>query len=75
MKVRIGITDTNKVVEIEVDDHETFQSEVERSMSESELAWFTDVKGRLVGIPTRAIAFVEIEPEDSLPSVGFAPAM
>jgi hypothetical protein len=52
MKVRIGIADTSKVVEIEIDDPETFRSEVERAMTEGGMAWFTDIKGRTVGVPT-----------------------
>ncbi|MGH8872541.1 MAG: DUF3107 family protein [Acidimicrobiia bacterium] len=75
MKVRIGIADTNKVVEVDIDDVKTFQKEMERGVTDGGLAWFTDTKGRTVGIPTRSVAFVEIEAADSGPSVGFAPAV
>jgi len=75
MRVRIGITDTNKVVELDVDDIEQFKSEMERAMDAGGLAWFIDTKGRDVGIPTRGVAFVEIEGADGGPAVGFAPAV
>ena len=75
MRVRIGITDTSKVVEIEVDDVKEFQDEVERAVSEGGLAWFLDTKGRTVGIPSRGVAYVEIEGVEGGHSVGFAPAV
>ena len=75
MRVRIGITDTSKVVEIEVDDVKEFQDEVERAVSEGGLAWFLDTKGRTVGIPARGVAYVEIEGNEGGHSVGFAPAV
>ena len=75
MRVRIGIADTSKVVEIDVDDVEAFQSDMERGVTDGGLAWFTDTKGRTVGIPARAVAFVEIEASDGGHAVGFAPAV
>jgi hypothetical protein len=39
------------------------------------MAWFTDTKGRTVGVPTASLAFVEIEAADGAPHVGFAPAV
>ena len=75
MRVRIGITDTNKVVELDVDDVKEFQGEMERAVAEGGLAWFTDTRGRTVGIPSRGVAFVEIETSGGGPAVGFAPAV
>jgi hypothetical protein len=75
MKVRIGITDTNKVVELEIDDMKAFQEEMERAVADGSLAWFTDTRGRVVGIPTRGVAFIEIEAAEGGPLVGFAPAV
>jgi hypothetical protein len=75
MRVRIGITDTSKIVELDVDDQKEFQEEVERAIKDNGLAWFTDTKGRVVGIPTRAVAFIEIDADDTGPAVGFAPAV
>ena len=75
MRVRIGIADTDKLVEIEIDDVASFKEELERAVAAGELAWFTDSRGRTVGIPSRQVAFVEIEDTESGPAVGFAPAV
>jgi hypothetical protein len=75
MKVRIGIADTSKVFEIEIDEVKAFQAEMERAVSDGGLAWFTDTKGRTVGVPAQSVAFVEIDAADGGPSVGFAPAV
>ena len=73
MRARIGIADTNKVVEIDIDDLEAFQAEVERGVADGGVVWFTDIKSRTVGIPSRGLAFVEIYTEGVGPAVGFAP--
>lgn len=75
MKVRIGIADTDKVIELEVEDASEFRSEMERAIEEESLAWFTDTKGRTIGVPTKRLAFVEIEGEEGARAVGFAPAV
>lgn len=75
MRVRIGIADTDKLVEIEIDDVPSFKEELERAVAASELAWFIDSRGRTVGIPARQVAFVEIEDTEAGPAVGFAPAV
>lgn len=73
MKVRIGISTTDKLLELEVDDPETFRKEMERAVSEGGLGWFTDSKGRTVGIPARSVAFIEMEDSGDQRTVGFAP--
>lgn len=75
MRVRIGIADTDKLVEIEIDDVPSFKEELERAVAANQLAWFTDSRGRTVGIPSSQVAFVEIEDTVGGPAVGFAPAV
>ena len=75
MRVRIGVAETNKVVEIEIEEVSSFKKELERAVAAGELAWFADSRGRTVGIPARQVAFVEIEDTESGPAVGFAPAV
>lgn len=75
MRVRIGISTTDKLLEIEVEDAKTFKAEMERAVEEGGLGWFTDSKGRTVGIPARSVAFIEMEDTESDRTVGFAPAM
>lgn len=73
MRVRIGIADTDKLVELDVDDVEAFTSEMERAVVDGGLAWFTDSKGRTVGVPGRNVAYVEMEDQGKAKTVGFAP--
>lgn len=74
MKVRIGIADTNKVVEIEVDDSAKFENAVEESYSgDSSLLWFEDDKKRRIGIPRDRLSYVEIETDRASRNVGFGP--
>lgn len=74
MKARIGVADSAKVIEVEVESSEKFRSEMEEAFaSDQEVYWFTDVKRHAVGVPVSRIAYVEIETEDSQRKVGFAP--
>jgi hypothetical protein len=75
MKVRIGISTTDKLLELEVEDPKAFKEEMERAVSEGGLGWFTDSKGRTVGIPARSVAFIEMEDSGDSRTVGFAPAV
>jgi hypothetical protein len=73
MKVRIGISTTDKVIELEIDDAKKFKAEVERAMAEGGMGWFTDSKGRSVGIPSGSVAFIELEDSGDTRRVGFTP--
>ncbi len=75
MKVRIGIADTDRVIELETDDPTEYERSVEEAFAgATALLWFEDSKGRRVGVPRERIAFVEVETQPEEPSVGFAPA-
>jgi hypothetical protein len=75
MKIRIGISTTDKLLEIEIEDPKAFKDEMERAVAEGGLGWFTDSKGRTVGIPARSVAFIEMEDAGDSRTVGFAPAV
>lgn len=75
MKVRIGISTTDKLLELEVDDPAVFKEEMERAAAEGGLGWFTDSRGRTVGIPARSVAFIEMEDSGDSQTVGFGPAV
>ena len=75
MKVRIGVADSSKTVEIEVEDLDAFKKELASAIGEGEMSWFTDVRGREVGIPAARVAYVEVESDRGSMSVGFAPAV
>lgn len=72
MKARVGIADTDRIVDLEVDDHEAFEKFLEGAFSgDSQLVWFDDTKGRRVGVPRARIAFVEVEKSPDRSAVGF----
>lgn len=72
MKVKIGVAESNRVVELEVDDLEAFQQRLEDSFKSDEgLLWFEDTKKHRVGIPKGRIAFVEADMAEERPAVGF----
>jgi hypothetical protein len=72
LKARIGIAETNKVVELEVADPTEFESQVESAYAgDSSLLWFEDSKKRRVGIPRDRLGFVEIDIDADRTAVGF----
>lgn len=74
MKARIGVADSPKVIELEVDDAAAFRGEIEAAVTSDEaMAWFTDSKDRTVGVPSARIAYVEIEAEEGGRVAGFHP--
>jgi hypothetical protein len=73
MKVRIGISTTDKLLELEIDDPDAFRKEIERAVADDGLGWFIDSKGRSVGIPARSVAFIEIEDAQQGHTIGFTP--
>lgn len=75
MQVRIGVAESSKLVELEIEDLKKFRQSVEEAVKDGGIAWFKDVRGREVGIPSSRIAYVEIESPDSERSVGFGPAV
>jgi hypothetical protein len=75
VKVRIAIADSSKVIELDVDDVAAFEANIAESLvGDGALLWVDDAKKRRVGIPAGRVAYVEIETDDSKPSVGFAPS-
>lgn len=75
MKVRIGVSDTDRVVELDVDDATELQRKIDSAFFAGEaLLWFEDAKHRLVGIPREKIAYIEIDQEGEARSVGFTRA-
>jgi hypothetical protein len=74
MHARIGVADSGKVIEIEVEDLDAFRVEMEEVFAgDRPVHWFTDLKRRSVGVPVARIAYVEIDADDATRQVGFAP--
>jgi hypothetical protein len=73
VNVRIGIAETSKVVELEVDDPAAFETSLEEAFAaDTALLWFEDSKKRRVGIPRDRFGFVEIDQAGNRQAVGFA---
>lgn len=72
MKVRIGIAESTKVVELETDDPAEFEQSFTAALGGDEtMVWVVDAKNRRVGIPREKVSYVEIETEDGKQAVGF----
>lgn len=75
MEVRIGVTQTPKEIEIELDDkadREQLQRDVEAALGvEGAMLWVTDRRGRKVGVPGAKVAYVEIGTPNEDRRVGF----
>jgi hypothetical protein len=71
VRVRIGIGDTSREIELDVDDGDALIAEIEDAFGgEKMILWFTDVGDRRIGIPVSRIAYIELEPDQRV-SVGF----
>jgi len=71
MRARIGIADTSREVELEIDDAEAFVEMLEAAHAGSNaFIWVDAVDGKRVGIPIARLGFVELEAEHRV-NVGF----
>lgn len=74
MRVRIGIGDTSREIELDVDDGDALIAQIKDAFEgDQTILWFTDVGNRRIGVPVPRIAYVELEPEQR-GSVGFTPS-
>ena len=75
MDVRIGIVQSVKEIEVELDedaDRDGLLAEIESSLGKEEgVLWLTDRKGRRVAVPAAKVAYVEIGPPTHERRVGF----
>ena len=76
MEIRIGVTYSPKEIEIDLSDDvagDELVEEITASVGkEGAMLWFTDRKGRRVGVPTGKLAYVEIGAPRSDRRVGFS---
>ncbi len=75
MDIRIGVTQSVKELELELDD--TARAQVQADIAaalaaEAGMLWLTDKKGRTVGIPAAKIGYIEIGGPTEERKVGFA---
>ena len=74
MDVRIGVTYTQREVEVDLDDADADKvvKEVEATVGKGAgILWLTDRKGRRVGVPSDKVAYVEIGSPNDDRRVGF----
>jgi len=73
MELRIGVVRTAKELTLELDGTaDEVVGTIDAALSGgSAICWFTDSKGRRVGIPADKIAYVEIDEDGSSKRVGF----
>lgn len=74
MRARIGVAETGKVVEVEVEDDAAFRSQIDSAVDAGSMVWLTDAKGRTVGVPGKRVAYVEFEDAGGDSRVGFVPS-
>ena len=74
MEVRIGVTQSVKEIEVELDDavREATLADITASISSGEgVLWLTDKRGRTIGVPAAKVAYVEIGSPADERRVGF----
>jgi hypothetical protein len=72
--VRIGIVQTAKELEIELEedaDRSAIMADIESALSNETVLWLTDRKGRRVAVPAAKVAYVEVGAPSSDRRVGF----
>ena len=63
MDVRIGLTQTPKELEVNLEegtDPAAVRQQVDAAIGEGTTLWFTDRRGRQIGVPAAKLAYVEI---------------
>jgi hypothetical protein len=73
MELRIGVVRTPKELSLELDGTaDEVVGTIDKAMAGgSGVIWFTDTKGRRVGVPADRIAYVEIDEDGANKRVGF----
>lgn len=76
MDVRIGITQSMRELEVELDDavgRDDLKAKIAEAMSDDDnVLWLTDKKGREIAVPSAKIAYVEIGSGSDQRSIGFS---
>lgn len=72
MRIRIGLSQAPRELDLEVSDADEVVGEIEKAMAgDASLVWITDQKGRRHGLVANKIAFIELEAEEDRGGVGF----
>lgn len=74
MDVRIGLTQTPKELEVNLEDGADpaeVRAQVDAALSGGSTLWFTDRRGRQIGVPAAKLAYVEIGTPADERRIGF----
>ena len=73
MEVRIGVVHTPKELTLELEASlDEVKKSIEKALSDDDgVLWLTDSRGRMVGVPSERVAYVEIESDGETRRVGF----
>jgi len=73
MEIRIGVVHTPKELALELDTPlDEVKKSIEKALSDDDgVLWLTDNRGRIVGVPSERVAYVEIESDGETRRVGF----
>ncbi len=76
MDVRIGVTYSPREIDLQLAD-DTDREELRQRIDETlggdgGVLWLTDKRGRVVGVPTSKVAYVEIGSDEDGRSIGFS---
>ncbi len=74
MDVRIGLTQTPKELEVNLEegsDPADVRAQVDAALAGGTTLWFTDRRGRQIGVPAEKLAYVEIGTPSDERRIGF----
>ena len=75
MDVRIGVTYSPKEIDVELPedtDRDALKAEIAEALGkDDDVLWLTDRRGRMVGVPSAKVAYVEIGSPDDSHRIGF----
>jgi hypothetical protein len=73
--VRIGVTYSPKEIDVELPedtDRDALKAEIAAALGkDDDVLWLTDRRGRMVGVPSGKVAYVEIGSPDESHRIGF----
>ncbi|MGI9611928.1 MAG: DUF3107 family protein [Acidimicrobiales bacterium] len=75
MDLRIGIAQTNQVIEIELDaetDRAKLKKQIDGALGDDDkVLWLVDRKGKETAVPSSSISFIELSSDDPDRRIGF----
>ncbi len=74
MDVRIGISESNQIIEVDMEDdtdRDGLKKRVADAIGAESMLWVSDKKGKEIGVPGSRIAFVDIGTAETDRRIGF----